>query len=306
MPVQQAALNIAQYYFHPPAGKPVVIACDAEKLELARALAAALESLGHPTILPVLEGEPSALIQAMDRLLDDGSIALAVFASHKMWVDLGLNKRFTIRDRQPSLRGRPEPLFFDAVTPLESLLRLYAADTQAIQIFLDGLQRNLPDFATFRLTTPAGTDLSFTARHWQPWGWEMMTCPVEDSVQGQIVVDAGVFFDRISQPIELVIQAGKLTSMRCPDPDDAVFRQYRQWMMEAMELNSNNAQLAEVGLGANPGAQISEVVMESEAVQGTLHVCFGDNAMFEGMDGQTRTGWHGGTVILKKPHLTRA
>ena len=303
MNLTQAAQNIARHYFRPPTGKPVVITCDAEKIELARLLAAEMEAVGHPTILPVLEGESAVLRQALERLLDDDSIALAVFASHAMWVDLGLSERFMLRDRLPGLRGKPEPLFFDAVTPLESLVRLYGADPQAIQLFLDGLQRNLQEHAEIRLTTPAGTDLTFTSRQWQPWGWELMTCPVEASVNGQIVVDAGVFFGQITQPIELVIESGKLSAVSCPDREDPVFRQYRQWMMEAIELNPLNAQLAEVGLGANPGAQISEVVMESEAVQGTLHVCFGDNASFDGMGGQNPTGWHGGTVILKNPRL---
>jgi leucyl aminopeptidase (aminopeptidase T) len=74
-------------------------------------------------------------------------------------------------------------------------------------------------------------------------------------------------------------------------------------MMEAMESDLLNAQLCEVGLGANPGARLSPVVMESEAVQGTLHVCFGDNARFEGMGGMNPTDWHGGTVVLKAPRL---
>ena len=302
MTLTQAAQNIARHYFRPPPGKPVVIVSD-EKIELARLLAAEMESAGHLTILPVLEGDPELLHLAMQRLLDNGSIALAVFASQEMWSGLGLSQRFILKNRLPSLQGSPDPLFFDAVTPLESLIRLYAADPQASQLFLEGLQRNLPDHAEIRLTTPAGTDLTFTSRQWQPWGWELMTCPVEASVYGQIVVDAGVFFGQITQPIELVIESGRLSAMTCPDREDPVFRQYRQWMMEAIELNPLNAQLAEIGLGANPGARISEVVMESEAVQGTLHVCFGDNAMFEGMAGQNPTGWHGGTVILKKPHL---
>lgn len=303
MSLDQAAQYIARHYFSPPAGKPVVVACDAEKLVLGRALVAELEAAGNPAIVAVLEGETPALRQALARLLDDDSIALAVLASHRMWADLGLNKRLTFRQRQPSLQGRPDPLFFDAVTPLESLVRLYSVDPQDIQVFLDGLQWNLRDLADLRLTTPAGTDLLFTARQWQPWGWEMMTCPIESSVHGRIVVDAGVFFGRISQPFELTIDMGKLTATHCPDPEDPIFRQYRQWMMEAMEIHPGNAQVAEIGLGANPGAQISEVVMESEAVQGTIHVCFGDNAIYEGMGGQNATGWHGGTVILYDPRF---
>ena len=303
MDLQQAAENIAWHYFQPPQGKPVVIACDAEKLELGHVLAAVLESAGNPVILPVLDAEPARLRQALERLLEDESIALAVLASHTMWADLGLSERFMLRDRQPSLQGEATPLFFDAVTPLDSLVRLYGADPQAIQSFLQGLQRNLQDAAETRLTTPAGTDLTFRSRTWQPWGWELMTCPLEESVNGLVVADAGVFFGQVSQPIELEIENGRLASMRCPDREEAVFRQYRQWMMEALELNPANAQVAEIGLGANPGAQISEVVMESEAVQGTLHVCFGDNTIFAGMGGQNETGWHGGTVILKTPRL---
>lgn len=303
MDLQTAARHIAQVYFRPPPGKPVVIVCDAEKETLARALAAELEQRGCPTLLPILEGEASALRQAMARLLEDEGIALAIFASHRMWSELGLQQRFTFRERMPSLVGKPQPLFFDAVTPLESLIRLYGADPESIRRFIQGLRRNLQDGARLHLTTPAGSDLTFTARQWQPWGWEMMTCPLEESVHGKIVVDAGVFFASVHQPFELRIENGRLTGMYCADRNDDIFRQYRQWMMEALEENPANAQVAEVGLGANPTAQISEVVMESEAVQGTVHLCFGDNQIFSGMGGQNCTGWHGGTVILKDPRF---
>jgi hypothetical protein len=179
MSMQLAAQNIARVYFRPPPAKPVVVACDQEKLELARAVAAVLEADGHPVIVPHLEGDAAAVRAALNRLLEDGSISLAVFASHSMWQELGLGRRFTLRQRQPSLEGRPHPLFFDAVIPLENLLRLYAADPESILKFVAGLRNYVNDDAAYRLTTPAGTDLTFTAREWQPWGWELMTCPVE-------------------------------------------------------------------------------------------------------------------------------
>ena len=303
MDLQATARSIAQHYFRPPPGKPVVVACDSEKVGLARALAAELEKQGHPAVLAMLEGNLPASQQALQRLLENDAIALAVFASHAMWSGLGLSQYLTFRSRQPSLLGKPDPLFFDAVIPLDSLERLYCANPASIRLFVEGLRRNLPDHRPVRLTTQAGTRLTFTARIWEPWGWELMTCPLEDSIDGKIVVDGGVFFDRITQPIELTIRHGKLAGMACQDPGDAVFRRYRQWMMEAFETNPANAQLCEVGLGVNPGAQLSPVVMESEAVQGTAHFCFGDNAQFAGMGGQNQTGWHGGTVILTTPRL---
>jgi len=303
MTIKLVAQSISRFYFRPAPGKPVVVACDAEKAELARALVIETESQGHPSILALLEGETPALQQALVRLLETDSIALAVFASHRMWTELKLMQRLTFRNRQPSLQGKPDPIFFDAVTPLDSLQRLYRANPASIRKFVDGLKRNLPDHRPVHLTNNAGTKLKFTPRNWEPWGWELMTCPVEGSIEGKIVVDGGVFFDRLSQPIELNIKKGKLAGISCQDAGDAVFRQYRQWMMEALEANSANAQLCEVGLGANPEAQLSQVVMESEAVQGTAHFCFGDNTQFAGMGGQNQTGWHGGTVIIQTPHL---
>jgi leucyl aminopeptidase (aminopeptidase T) len=301
--LQTAAHNIAAHYFKLPPGKPVAIACEPEKHELARALAIELEKLKHPTILAVLEGDNPTLRAGLQTLLENEAVALAVLASHSMWTELGLKERFILSNRQPSLVSKADPIFFDAGTPLESLCRLYSADPQSIDAFLDGLKRNLKNFTATHLTTPGGTTLTFTARAWQAWGWEMMTCPVEDTVQGKIVADAGVFFGRLSQPIELTVENGRLTGMRCPERNDEVFRQYRQWMMEALEDNPGNAQVAEVGIGANPGAQISEVVMESEAVRGTVHICFGDNSIFQDMGGKNHTGWHGGTVVLKEPHF---
>jgi leucyl aminopeptidase (aminopeptidase T) len=129
-----------------------------------------------------------------------------------------------------------------------------------------------------------------------------LTCPVEDTINGIIVADAGVFFSRVEAPIRLEVRNGYLVDVQCNKEGDAIFRQYVKWMCDAFSAGPNNWQLAEVGIGGNPNAQFSDIVMELESVQHTCHFCFGDNTVFEGGGGTNHTAWHGGTVIINSPN----
>jgi hypothetical protein len=296
-----AVARIVEHVFCPPAGREVVIVHDWEKRALADALADALEARGNPVSRFFIPKEMAPSREALAELFQREDVGLMMLASQRMWSSLGLHARLEMRERRPSLRCACEPVFFDAAIPLKNLVRLYAADPEETRAFLAEVQARLPDHAPVRITAPAGTDLRFVARAWQIWGWELMTPPVEASVDGVIVADAGVFFSQVTAPITLHIEAGRLVDLHCADEEDPVFQQYVRWMQDARNDDPANWQLAEVGIGGNPNAQFSDVLMEIEAVQHTCHFCFGDNTMFIGAGGQNATDWHGGTVIVDLP-----
>jgi len=103
---------------------------------------------------------------------------------------------------------------------------------------------------------------------------------------------------------EVVILAdGKkqpLAEVQCDPQDDEPYRLYVQMMTRQWDQSPASWQVAEIGVGVNGGAQVSGIIMEDEAVRGTCHVCFGDNARY---GGQNATDWHGGTVVFWHPHL---
>lgn len=295
--VSDAAANILEHFFRAPAGRPVAIVCCAGKRALADALAARLQTKGTSvTTIQVPEDAPDAREFAA-KAFDDANAALMVLASARMWGAQGLNRYFVYREG-PSIEADANPVFFDAVTPMASLVRLYGSDVSADKAWLEKLKSGFPDSARFRIATPAGTDIQFTARKWNSLDWEICTAPVEASIEGIIVVDGAVQFGRVGKPIALEIRKGRVADVRCADARDAVFVEYLRTMKEAFAADGANAQLAEVGIGGNGAAVVSDVIMESETVRGTCHFCFGENTRYGGSNAATE---HHGTVVVREP-----
>ena len=290
--------NILDFYFKPPAHREVVIVCDREKEELAGALTAALKSRGHPAHTMLIGEDPESPASRLDDLFANDQVSLMVLASTRMWKDLRLAERLEFRDHWPSLRSQCSPVFFDAVIPMANMLRVYSADPMDTLRFLVSVQQQLAKYSRVRIVAPGGTNIEFVPRRWEIWGWEILTYPVENSVNGTIVADAGVFFSKVKAPLTLTIREGKLVRVECPDPEDDVFKQYVHWMNEAHETDPLNWQIAEVGIGGSANARISDILMETEAVRGTNHFCFGDNSVY---GGEHKTSWHGGTVVVNNP-----
>ena len=147
---------------------------------------------------------------------------------------------------------------------------------------------------SYRLTTPAGTDLrgSVAGRpgrvlhglarqpgdYMAPPDIESGTAPVEGSSSGVVVVDADLLFmgeGPLPSPVALHIrdgelvgaegdEAGRLQSMldRCADP--------------------RMSNLAEASVAFNPNGRVCGVAMETESSRGTAHVALGNSIAYGG------------------------
>jgi leucyl aminopeptidase (aminopeptidase T) len=146
----------------------------------------------------------------------------------------------------------------------------------------------------YRLTTPAGTDLSGSVAgrpgrvlhglarepgdYMAPPDIEAGTAPVERSSSGVVVIDADLLFmgtGPLPSPVAIHIrdgglagiegnEAGRLREMldRCADP-----------------LMAN---LAEVSVAFNPNGRVCGVAMETESSRGTAHVALGNSIAYGG------------------------
>lgn len=303
--LERAVANILDHHLMAPAGRRVVIVCDKAKWPLAEALARGLDERGRKPALLRLEARAEGGRALLDDLFAEAGVGLIVLASPRMWRELELATRLVVTAGGPTLRVACAPIFLDMVMPLESVLRVYGSDYADNVAYAASLRAQLVGDASYRLTAAGGTDLTFRARDWQAGAQEICelhTSPVEDSVQGRIVADGSVFFARITAPIALEIRAGRLVATHCADERDATYRAYVKEMRKRMAADAANGQLAEVGLGVNAGARLSGCIMEDEAVRGTCHFCFGDNARY---GGRNTSDWHGGTVVVRAPRLER-
>jgi len=292
----RATNHILDHYVHVPAGREIVVLCDGDKLALAESLCAGIAARGAEPLLLRLRDDLVALPALLDTLLANDAIGLIALASHRMF-GAGLAARLDMGEGSPRLKAACAPCFFEAA-PLDSVVRLYRADPLDTRAYAHQVKAKLPDGGRFQVTAPGGTALAFVARDWRIHDWEILTSPIEDSVEGVIVADASVFFARVQAPIALTIERGWLRDIHCADDADPVFRQYVRWLRDAVAANPANWRLAEVGVGCNAEAKLSGIIMEDETVRGTCHFCFGDNVRYGGAN---PSAWHGGTVVIHAP-----
>ncbi len=160
-----------------------------------------------------------------------------------------------------------------------------------------------------RVTTPAGTDLTFSIAGREamadtgilvekgafgnlPAG-EACMAPIEGKTSGVAVVDgsmAGVGV--IKTPIRMVIKDGYITEITGGDEAKALSK-----LLEDKGKEAKN--IAELGIGTNEKATPSGSPLEDEKVMGTVHIGIGDNIIF---GGKVKAPLHL-DGIMKKPTL---
>ncbi|MDT8898720.1 aminopeptidase [Thermanaerothrix sp. 4228-RoL] len=170
-----------------------------------------------------------------------------------------------------------------------------AADYVQIQEESLALAEMLTRGHSVRITTPYGTDLSFsiegrngkgdTGLLLEPGafgnlpGGEAYIAPVEGTAEGVLVVPAG-WYPGLKENMRLTFHAGYVISVEGGGDVGASFREL---------FNFSNAHLshrrncAELGIGTNPNAKRPDNVLEAEKIKGTVHIAVGDNAHMGGM-----------------------
>jgi leucyl aminopeptidase (aminopeptidase T) len=166
--------------------------------------------------------------------------------------------------------------------------------------------RALTKAGTCRLTSSAGTDLTLHVRGRtahedngnlrEPGAFgnlpagEAYIAPVETEGDGIIVVDGSLAgYGLLRQPLCLRLRHGRIVDATGHAAD---------WMLRTLDAGRGRKgrTIAELGIGVNPGAEVSGIVIVDEKVRGTAHVAFGTNVSFGGVND---AGVHVDAVLLK-------
>jgi leucyl aminopeptidase (aminopeptidase T) len=148
--------------------------------------------------------------------------------------------------------------------------------------------------STFRLTTPAGTDLRGSVEgrpgrvlhglareageYMAPPDIEAGTAPVETSSEGVAVIDADLLFmgeGPLPSPVALHFAGGELTSV---EGDEA--SRLHEMLDRCADVRMSN--LAEVSMAFNPSGRVCGVPMETESARGTAHIALGNSIAYGG------------------------
>jgi 2,5-dihydroxypyridine 5,6-dioxygenase len=185
------------------------------------------------------------------------------------------------------------------------------ADFASIRPMIDRLLKVYTDGNTIRYTTPAGTDLRASIANRDGYfvsgvtdhegmlqalpTIEVFIAPIEESVEGIIVVDASCSggVGLIDEPIYMDVKAGKIVSIK-----GGTAAKKLQEKLSSMKT-PNAYQIAEYGVGLNPKCRVIGTT-EDEGRYGTCHFGIGDNTGFGGV---SEAPIHL-DVILWKPTIT--
>jgi len=104
---------------------------------------------------------------------------------------------------------------------------------------------------------------------------EVFLAPVEGTAEGTMVIEWGPT-SRLSSPMTVTLEKGRGVSVSGKNPDEV------KWLEKLWAAHPDNNNIAELGIGTNPGATRPDSILESEKILGTVHIAFGDNHTFGG------------------------
>lgn len=188
----------------------------------------------------------------------------------------------------------------------EMLVRTMSADYEAIAATTQALAERLTAASVARVTTVAGTDLTLPIagiaaiastgliREKGQWGnlpsGEAYLMPAEGQAEGVLVIDGALAgIGRLTQPVRVVVERGMAVAVEGGEQAHAFWRQ-----MQAVGPGAFN--VAELGVGTNPKAQVTGNILEDEKVLGTVHVAFGNNVS---MGGTVDVPFHVDGILLQ-------
>lgn len=167
----------------------------------------------------------------------------------------------------------------------------YQQITQETQRLADLLTRG----RQVRITTPHGTDMSFSIAGREGRsdtgllhtrgafgnlpGGEAYIAPVEGTAQGRLVVPAG-WYPGLVENMVLTFSGGFVTSL---EGGGVVGKQFREWFAFGDDSLRHRRNCAELGIGTNPNASRPDNVLEAEKIKGTVHIAVGDSSHIGGV-----------------------
>jgi len=169
------------------------------------------------------------------------------------------------------------------------------ADFKAIRPLVEKLGKMVSAAETARITSKKGTDVTMSIQGREGLictsildrpgmlsgmpDLEVYTGPVEDSINGTAVIDATISSSGLlAEPVTLTIERGKVTAIEGGGDAEALITLLKT------QHDPRVYQIAELGIGLNPCAQLRGAIIEDEGALGTVHLALGNNIPMGGIN----------------------
>lgn len=137
-------------------------------------------------------------------------------------------------------------------------------DNHVLEMSLEG-RKGIPSTGVYRNPGEAGN---------LPSG-EAYIAPLEDSANGEMKIDGSmVGVGKLGSPLYVKVKDGKLVDLKGGDSDK----------LQVLFDSERNGTIGELGIGTNPAARLTGIILEDEKIYGTVHIAFGTNVSFGGIN----------------------
>lgn len=274
----------------------VLVVTDTERVKIAEAFAYASASLGAETLIAIMKP------RKQHREEPPNPIRGAMKASDVILMPTTKSLSHTDARREATKQGARIASMPEITEDMMSIGGL-TADYKNIANRTKKVAEILEKGKKVEITTPSGTKLTMNIEGRTPeqdtglyhksgdWGnlpaGEACLAPVEGTTQGTLVIDS--MGKTIRQPLTISIKNGRIQRFQGPDASQL------ESLLKSADKNAYN--IGELGIGTNPNARLTGVVLEDEKVLGTVHIALGDNTSYVG--GHTKSKIHEDGILLQ-------
>jgi len=172
------------------------------------------------------------------------------------------------------------------------------ADFKEMKKKVEALKAKFKGVKSLRLTTAAGTDLTFSidGRDFDdditinpghmgnlPAG-EMWCAPVEQSMNGVIICDGSIGdLGPVKEPLTIRVKDGYITDLESKD------KELVKRVKDLISVDKEASLAGEFGIGLNEKARLTGNLLEDEKAGRTLHIAFGQNTDMPGGQNNSKT-----------------
>lgn len=117
---------------------------------------------------------------------------------------------------------------------------------------------------------------------------EAYLAPLEGTANGRLVLEWAPTRE-LASPVTLIVKKGVVVEVIGDEP-------FADYLRSRLNERTENANIAELGIGTNDKAQRPDNILESEKIFGTIHIALGDNSSF---GGSVRTPFHQDFIFFK-------
>jgi hypothetical protein len=312
----QAAQNALECVLEVKANEKITIICDDTRAEIGKAFEQGAKNLHANTTLVILKTSPAVFRQEIPPELishlttERANIYINLLRGTREETPFRINLIHSqTRDGKTRL-GHCPGVTLDMLT--EGALALTAEEHRQMQGFAMALMEKLKDAVKLEIRTPAGTHLTLSVKgrsfytdtmmDWKLMKWmnlptgEVIVAPVEDSLEGKLVCDLAIGgIGPVKTPVTLKVKGGKVDAVTCNDVE--VLRR----VQNSLHTDAMAKVVGEFAFGINPKARFVEEFLETEKMQATVHIAFGDNTDMPG--GQNNSANHM-DLMMGKPTVT--